>query len=55
MRNPRKSEGFSVGGADRKEIAQKSENKDIEKIPAEKNTFGKGSGNADRSKINVTM
>ena len=39
----------SVSGADRKEIAQKSENKDIEKIPAEKNTFGKGSGNADRS------
>lgn len=39
----------SVSGADRKEIAQKSENKDIEKIPAEKNTFGKGSGNSDRS------
>ena len=46
---PEKVKDSSVGGADRKEIAQKSENKDIEKIPAEKNTFGKGSGNADRS------
>ena len=46
---PEKVKDSSVSGADRKEIAQKSENKDIEKIPAEKNTFGKGSGNADRS------
>ena len=40
---PEKVKDSSVSGADRKEIAQKSENKDIEKIPAEKNTFGKGS------------
>lgn len=46
---PEKVKDSSVSGADRKEIAQKSENKDIEKIPAEKNAFGKGSGNADRS------
>ena len=46
---PEKVKDSSVSGADRKETAQKSENKDIEKIPAEKNTFGKGSGNADRS------
>ena len=37
---PEKVKDSSVSGADRKEIA---------KIPAEKNTFGKGSGNADRS------
>ena len=37
---PEKVKDSSVSGADRK---------DIEKIPAEKNTFGKGSGNADRS------
>jgi pyruvate kinase len=46
---PEKVKDSSVSGADRKEIAQKSENKDIEKIPAEKNICGKGSGNADRS------
>ena len=46
---PEKVKDSSAAGTDRKEIAQKSENKDIEKIPAERNTFGKGSGNADRS------
>ena len=52
---PEKVKDSSVSGADRKEIAQKSENKDIEKIPAEKNICGKGSGTLIGPKINVTM
>ena len=52
---PEKVKDSSVGGADRKEIAQKSENKDIEKIPAEKIHLEKVLETLIGPKINVTM
>ena len=47
---PEKVKDSAAIRTDRKEIVQRSENKDTAKIPSDKNTLGKGSGNADQVK-----